>query len=433
MNNKIDKTVEKFNMLNYGDTVLVGCSGGADSMLLLNYFLSVKQKMGLKLIVAHVEHGIRGKESLDDAEFVKDFCFDNGIEFHLLSIDAVKESKKLGIGVEEYSRKRRYEFFNSIKCDKIATAHNLSDNAETVLFRLARGTGLKGICGIPAVRGKIIRPLIELSASEVRKYCDDNGIKYRVDSTNLCNDYSRNFIRNKIIPLMLKVNDNFYGNIKTFTENISQDNDFINKYTDDIYPSVVTDEGLKISVLNEYHLSVKKRVLMRYFSENGLTLDFFHINSVLRLLNVNSKTQIKGDYFAVSDGKYLKIADFSLNKSEIKFPFITQVLKNSEFDNKNVDFFCDCDKIVGSVSVRSRENGDKIKPYKRNCTKTLKKLFNELKIPEESRSGIGIVTDDNGVIGVIGYCVDERVAVTPETENILSLKLLMEDNNGKSF
>lgn len=433
MNNKIDKTVEKFNMLNYGDSVLVGCSGGADSMLLLNYFLSVKQKMGLKLIVAHVEHGIRGKESLDDAEFVKDFCLDNGIEFHLLSIDAVKESKKLGIGVEEYSRKRRYEFFNSIKCDKIATAHNLSDNAETVLFRLARGTGLKGICGIPAVRGKIIRPLIELSASEVRKYCDDNGIKYRVDSTNLCNDYSRNFIRNKIIPLMLKVNDNFYGNIKTFTENISQDNDFINKYTDDIYPSVVTDEGLKISALNEYHLSVKKRVLIRYFSENGLTLDFFHINSVLRLLNVNSKTQIKGNYFAVSDGKYLRIADFSLNKSEIKFPFITQVLKNSEFDNKNVDFFCDCDKIVGSVSVRSRENGDKIKPYKRNCTKTLKKLFNELKIPEESRSGIGIVTDDNGVIGVIGYCVDERVAVTPETKNILSLKLLMEDNNGKSF
>lgn len=433
MNNKINKTVEKFNMLNYGDSVLVGCSGGADSMLLLNYFLSVKQKMGLKLIVAHVEHGIRGKESLDDAEFVKSFCLDNGIEFHLLSIDAVKESKKLGIGVEEYSRKRRYEFFNSIKCDKIATAHNLSDNAETVLFRLARGTGLKGICGIPAVRGKIIRPLIELSASEVRKYCDDNGIKYRVDSTNLCNDYSRNFIRNKIIPLMLKVNDNFYGNIKTFTENISQDNDFINKYTDEIYPSVVTDEGLKISALNEYHLSVKKRVLMRYFSENGLTLDFFHINSVLRLLNVNSKTQIKGDYFAVSDGKYLRIADFSLNKSEIKFPFITQVLKNSEFDNKNVDFFCDCDKIVGSVSVRSRENGDKIKPYKRNCTKTLKKLFNELKIPEESRSGIGIVTDDNGVIGVIGYCVDERVAVTPETKNILSLKLLMEDNNGKSF
>lgn len=433
MNNKINKTVEKFNMLNYGDTVLVGCSGGADSMLLLNYFLSVKQKMGLKLIVAHVEHGIRGKESLDDAEFVKAFCLDNGIEFHLLSIDAVKESKKLGIGVEEYSRKRRYEFFNSIKCDKIATAHNLSDNAETVLFRLARGTGLKGICGIPAVRGKIIRPLIELSASEVRKYCDDTGIKYRVDSTNLCNDYSRNFIRNKIIPLMLKVNDNFYGNIKTFTENISQDNDFINKYTDDIYPSVVTDEGLKIGALNECHLSVKKRVLMRYFSENGLTLDFFHINSVLRLFNVNSKTQIKGNYFAVSDGKYLRIADFSLNKSEIKFPFITQVLKNSEFDNKNVDFFCDCDKIVGSVSVRSRENGDKIKPYKRNCTKTLKKLFNELKIPEESRSGIGIVTDDNGVIGVIGYCVDERVAVTPETKNILSLKLLMEDNNGKSF
>lgn len=433
MNNKIDETVKKFNMLNCGETVLVGCSGGADSMLLLTYLLSKRDEMGLIVKVAHIEHGIRGSESLKDAEFVKNFCCNNGVEFHLLTIDSVKESGELGVGVEEYSRSRRYEFFNSIDCDKIATAHNLSDNAETVLFRLARGTGLKGVCGIPAVRGKIIRPLIEITSEEIRNYCEENGIKYRVDSTNLCNDYSRNYIRNKIIPLMQNVNDDFFGNINSFVRSVSEDNEFFVSYTEKIYPSLCDEIGLKIDRVKELPMSVQKRVLVKYFESNAITLDFVHLNSVLELLSKNSRTQIKGNFFAVSSGNHLRIADYSHNNSPKKFTFTAKVLRKSEFDNKNVDFFCDCDKIVGSVSVRSRESGDKIKPYKRNCTKTLKKLFNELKISEESRCGVGVVADDIGVIGVIGYCVDERVAVTPETKNILSLKLLMEDNNGKSF
>lgn len=433
MNNRIDKTVEKFNMLKCGDTVLVGCSGGADSMLLLDYLLNVRDKMCLTVKVAHIEHGIRGKESLDDADFVKDFCEKYGIEFNLMSINAVTESEKLGMGIEEYSRKKRYEFFNSIECDKIATAHNLSDNAETVLFRLARGTGLKGICGIPAVRGKIIRPLIEITSQDIRNYCDKNDIKYRVDSTNSCDDYSRNYIRNQIVPLMLNINDNFYGNINSFVECASEDNEFIAAYTENVYKSILVEKGLLIKKLKELPISIQKRVVLKYFNEKGVSLDLVHINSVLELIYKKSKVQIKGDFFAVSDCEILRFADYSENNRDKKFSFVTQVLKISEFDNKNIDFFCDCDKIVGSVNVRSRKNGDIIKPFKRNCTKTLKKLFNEFKIPEELRCGVGVVTDDVGVIGIIGYCVDERVAVTPCTENILSLKLLVEDNNGKSF
>lgn len=433
MNNKILNTVNKFNMLSYGDTVLVGCSGGADSMLLLNFLLSVKEQFNLTIKVAHIEHGIRGDESLADADFVKAFCSANNVEFFLFSIDAVKESQRLKIGLEEYSRNKRYELFNSVDCDKIATAHSLSDNAETVLFRLARGTGLKGVCGIPPVRGKIIRPLIELNSKEIRDYCRENSIAYRVDSTNLCNDYSRNYIRNEIIPLMQNVNGEFLNNVNKFVQNISQDCDFIEKYSISAYNYAFADNAIKLSVLRAEETAVKKRIIKKYFEDNGITLDYIHLNSVLALIDKPSRTQIKGDIFAVADNEYLKIKKISKNNNEKIFNFTCQITKKSEFINKNVDFFCDYDKISGGVLVRSRISGDKIKPYKRGCTKTLKKLFNELKIPDESRCGIGVVADDIGVIGVVGHCVDERVAVTGDTVNVLSLKLLTEDNNGESF
>lgn len=429
MNSKIDKTVEKFNMLSFGDKVLVGCSGGADSMLLLNYFLSVKESFNLTVEVAHVEHGIRGKESVEDAEFVSDFCREHGIKFHLLTIDAIREGKALGVGVEEYSRKRRYEFFNSIECDKIATAHNLNDNIETVLFRLARGTGIKGVCGIPAVRGKIIRPLIELGSDEIRFLCRENDIKYRIDSTNSDTKYSRNFIRSNIIPQMQILNGDFLQNMSLFISSVNEDNDFISSYSDNHYDLVCTDEKLCIEKLNNYPVSVKKRIIIRYFNKFGLTLDSNHLSSVLALCFKISRVQIKKNHFAVSNGEFIRYVNYDEIDSGNNFSFVTQILKKSEFTNKNVDFYCDYDKIIGSVLVRSRIQGDKIKPYKRGCTKTLKKLFNELKIPEESRCGVGVVADDYGVIGIIGYCVDERVAVTSDTQNILSLKLLSEDNN----
>ena len=139
---KIDKTVLKYNMLNFGETVAVGVSGGKDSMLLLYYLLKKRDELNLKLICANVEHGIRGEASERDTEFVRSFCEKNSVEFRGLKLNVVSQAKKAGLGVEEYSRNRRYEFFASLGADKIATAHSLSDNVETVLFRLARGTKL---------------------------------------------------------------------------------------------------------------------------------------------------------------------------------------------------------------------------------------------------------------------------------------------------
>lgn len=421
MNNKIKNTVEKYNMLSLGDKVLVAVSGGADSMLLLNHLVSLADYYGISVAVAHVEHGIRGQESIDDALFVSQYCSEHNIEFHQLSIDAVNEAKELKMGVEEYSRKRRYEFFDSIDCDKIATAHNLSDNVETVLFRLSRGTGLKGMCGIPAVRGKIIRPLIEISSEDIRQFCSENGIPFRVDSTNSSSDYSRNYIRNEVLPVIKKQCPNFENSVYSFICDANEDMSFIDGFSNTVYNECLSNGRLSIEHLLKYEKAIIKRVILKYFSDYSVTVDRIHLDKIIEHIEKQGKIQIKGNIYAVINGGQLYFAD--LSQKETGYSFVSEILNISEFDPKGVDFYCDCDKIIGQVKFRTRIDGDRISPANRGCTKSLKKLFNELKIPPHMRDSIGIVVDDKGIIGVIGFCADERVKLDSGTKKVLSVKI----------
>jgi tRNA(Ile)-lysidine synthase len=425
MNNKITNTIKKFNMISPKDTVLVAVSGGADSMLLLDYFVNNREILDVKIKVAHIEHGIRGQASIDDASFVKSYCDENNIEFHMLSINAVEGAKEAHMSVEEYSRNKRYEFFNTIECDKIATAHNLTDNVETILFRLARGTGLKGLCGIPPVRDKIIRPLIEISSSDIRTYCKAKSIKYRIDCTNLDNDYSRNKIRNEILPILNSVNNDYQNQINQLISDINEDNLFIEECVNKAYSNVLVDNKLLISELANLDVAIQKRVLQKYFLNFDIMLDRLHLTQILDLIYRSGKIQICGDNYAVSNKNFLRFA--RLENSQNNFNFVSQILNINEFNSKNVDFYCDCDKINGKVVIRSRIAGDKIRPANRNCEKTLKKLFNELAIPFEKRDNIPLVCDDKGVIGVVGYCVDERVKVDNNTKNVITIKIPLED------
>lgn len=425
MNKLILNTIRKFNMLSDGNTVLLAVSGGADSMLMLDFFDSNKELLGVQIKVAHIEHGIRGQESINDADFVKNYCDKKGIEFHILSIDAVSEAKKAGMSVEEYSRNRRYEFFDTIACDKIATAHNLTDNVETVIFRMARGTGIKGICGIPPVRGKIIRPLIELNSKDIRVYCDNNNIAYRIDSTNSDTVYSRNKIRNDILPLLESLNSDYECQFSSFINDINEDNSFIENAVSKAYESAIIKDKLLIEKLNCCDISIKKRIIKRYFKSHGYTLDRLHLCQVNNLTLKSGKIQISGNIFAVSDKKYLRIADFDSEESD--FEFVSQILNINEFKSNNIDFYCDYDKIIGSVTVRARLAGDYIYPAGRGCRKSLKKFFNEHSIPVEKRNNVGIVCDDNGVIGIAGYCCDERVKIDNQTKNVIAIKFLLED------
>lgn len=432
---RVDETVKKYDMLKQGDFVVVGVSGGADSMLLLWYLLKRQKQYNLRILVANVEHGIRGEESLSDTEFVKEFCRKNNVEFKSLSVNAPKESKIISMGVEEYSRKIRYEFFSSFSPDKIATAHNLSDNVETFIFRAVRGSSPRGLASISPVRDNIIRPLIEISSDEIRDFCNQNGIEYRIDSTNLCNDYARNSIRNSVSPVLREINPSFENNVSSLIEAISSDCDCLDCQAEESFGELYNNGALDKSKLRLYHPSIVKRVLVKLFEINSLPIDRVHIGDAYSLLFKNGKVQVKGNFFVVSDKNSIRIAlidYYTPLKAEIvnkKVISKSEFLTNGELLLKQFAFYCDCDKINGNICVRSRQSGDTISPAKRNCTKSLKKLFNELKIDVEKRAAVPVLCDDDGVIGVYGYCVDERVRVKDDTSRVLLFNIHLEDNN----
>lgn len=431
--NLFDK-INTENFISKNDVILIALSGGADSIFLAEYFKSIKDEYSLTLKAAHIEHGIRGQESLEDCCFVEKYCKENNIECFTLHINASAEAKKAGLSVEEYSRNKRYEFFNSIPCDKIATAHTLSDNIETLVFRLVRGTSVKGLCGIPSFREKIIRPLLNLTGEEIRNYLDEGNIRYCVDSTNSSNEYSRNHIRNRIVPLFTKLNESYEAAFERLFVSLNEDNDFIESEADKCFDRVYNDNMINIKILNSYHISIIKRIIIKYFLKNNISLNEYKISEILNLLYHSGKIQMSGNIYAVSNKNFLRIADFDKKKINIEYFFTKEILSYNKFLNKcefcskKFDFCCDCDKIIGSVAIRSRQSGDRISPAGRACTKSLKKLFNELEIPVEIRDRIPVITDDNGIIGIYGYCVDERVKITDSTKNVIVINVDIPNN-----
>lgn len=430
---KINNTVEKYNMLKRGEFVVVGVSGGADSMLLLSYFITRREELDLRLLAANVEHGIRGQESLNDTAFVKQFCEEHNVEFKSISINAVSEAKEQGMTVEEYSRMRRYDFFRSFNADKIATAHNLSDNVETVLFRLSRGTSIKGCCGIPAVRDNIIRPLLGCSGNEIRQACEELTIPFVIDSTNSDNAYSRNYIRNQIVPDFQKLNPAFENVLNRFIESVNEDEALIESVSNECFDTCFKKNSLSLDMLKQFPPAVIKRAIIKYISLYDVALDELHLNGVYNLVFRQGRYQIKNNIFAISDKKRLRIAVF-----DEKFDFDDVIinkritsrenfLNNCELLIKKFAFYCDYDKIVGDITVRTRDEGDEILPAGRGCTKSFKKLYNEYKIPVEDRENIPVICDEKGIIGVYGYCCGERVKIDNTTTSVILLQIRMED------
>lgn len=429
---EVKNAVARYNMPLSGRTVAVGVSGGADSMALLHVLLELKDEFGMKIIACHVNHGIRGETADRDEKFVVEACKKLGVEVRVLRADVPGTAKKMHLGVEECGRRIRYDFFNSVTDDVIiATAHTLSDRSETLLLNITRGASVKGLCSIPAVRGNIVRPLIDCTRADIEKYCSDNSIAFVTDETNFEDIYSRNRIRLNVIPELKKLNPSLEKAFLRLISNAEEENDFMDGFSREILEKVRLADGYDAGLLNKQHRAVRKRVIFEIINtETGIIPEAVHIEQVDGILS-GGRTEIIGSTVVEVKNGILKInpetenypdweCDFDRLIAEAPFGKIkgeiihrNNLPPKQSVHNKVLDY----GSIVGHCVLRNRRPGDKMKLAGSSCTKTLKKLFSEKHI--ENRNSAAVLADEAGICWVQGLGCADRCKIKAETDKIL--------------
>lgn len=294
MIDKVKKTIQKFNLIAENDKVLVGVSGGPDSVTLLN----ILHELGYNLVVAHINHGIR-ETALNDENYVIEFCEKLDIPCFIKRVK-LKELDNHGMTLEELGRKIRYDFFYEIMkenaCNKLATAHNANDNAETVMMNIFRGTGISGLKGIGPKRNNIVRPLIEVTRREIEEYCDENKLNPCHDETNDEAIYTRNKVRLELFPYVEKnINSNIIGTINRMAELVSEDEEYLQKETIKYYNEcVIKQEQCKIicdlKIFNGFDVVIRKRLIILFIKKvlgNAKDIGKIHIEDILKLCEKN--------------------------------------------------------------------------------------------------------------------------------------------------
>lgn len=405
-------------------SILVGLSGGADSVALTHALCSLSQKYGFAIYAAHVNHGLRGAEAVRDEEFSREFAQEHGITFFSLRADVGKISKEKGISEELAGREVRYEFFLQL-CEKhgidyVATAHHRNDNAETILMNFMRGSGLRGMGGIKYRRENIIRPLLDCTRSEIEEYCRVNGLSYVTDKTNFEDEYTRNKIRHSLIPMIEeKFNPSVVEALTRNAEIISLEDDFISGETDKAYEKSVKDNAADIAVLDGFHKAVILRVIRKLTEKvcGGTDITQNMILSVYSLMRGNrtgAKTEIMRDFEARIEYGKLVIAKKEVACGEFSYRLgIGETIYIPELNCHVTAEKADIRRNDGAVyfsvpaecslEIRNRRHGDIFRPSGMSGRKKIKQFMIDKKIPAHKRDYVGLLTVNGEIAWVMGY------------------------------
>ncbi len=467
---KVQKTIQKINMISPGDKILVGVSGGADSVCLLWVLSALAKDMEFSLEVVHVEHGIRGEESRRDAGFVKNLCENFGVFCQEVSVDVPGLCKKTGMGTEEAARSLRYEVFQKLALEKkakVALAHHMEDNAETMLFQMVRGSGLTGLSGMQPMRQDekgvtYIRPLMELRRSEIIDFLESHGADWCVDSTNFDLDYSRNYIRSEIIPALEKINAQAAVHMNHAAEYLRETEDFLQQEMQKAYAEIVKEKDreleIDIEALQKLHIVLQKEILYEAVTKAvGKRQDItaVHIKDVLALCENQSGRQVslpegiaaQREYNQIRLGAkreenqdkqviYISPEDLqqcmeSKGSIEVKlsesgekliFRILSEVSETGEFPKKPYTKWLSYDKMKQGFCIRNRRSGDYFISDVLGHHKKLKQYFIDEKIPARERDRMWLLAQENLVLWLIGGRISEHIKITKDTKIILEIE-----------
>ena len=408
-----------------GERVVCAVSGGADSMCLLHLVWS----QGYDVIAAHFEHGIRGEESQRDAHFVETWCRKHGIPFVLGHGDAPGYAAENGLSLEEAARELRYDFLyktaEAYGTDRILTAHSLDDNAETLLFNLIRGSGTAGLCGIPQSRGKLLRPLLHVSRAEIEAYLRENEVPHVEDSSNESDDYTRNLIRHRVMPLLKEINPRFPEAAERTARLSERDEAFFSALARAYLGRELKNESLPLESLRVLHPAVASRVIRTLFPGLSMercdaVLDFVR-GSEYGLLEIPGRTlrreqgrlYLRGEE-SVSVPERRLIPGESLELPELGLRIETrECVYNGEIHDLFKTFYLKYEIVGTDLLCTGRRAGDSIRPKGRGVRKRLSALFKEAGYTRRMRDACLILRDRDGPLFVRGLAVDERAVPEP--------------------
>lgn len=447
MNHKALLTIQKYQMLTPGDRVMVGLSGGADSCALLHFLQSIRQAYHLDILACHVHHGLRGEEADQDEAFVRNLCDRLQIRLLVHHADVASAARQRRISTELCGRQIRYEYFECKAKEldaKIATAHTASDNLETVLLALTRGTGLLGLCGIPPVRGNIIRPLIEVTREEVEAYCQQQKIPFVTDSTNLSRDYTRNRIRLDAVPTLKAVNPAVEANISAFSDRMREIQAFLQSSARTLLEEARTDQGYRAEILQKSPPALRHEALRLLCGELAIIPEAKHLALLDNIVYNGGALELRRRVYArmknhiffleqredppeplVPEPLPLSVGTTAMIRHK---KLSTELVNIEEYNNrKKIEKFLfhnalDYDTIGVVPYIRTRRQGDRFCPAGRNCTKTLKKLMNELHLPQKERNERLLLADGSTVLWIEGVGVAHQCRVGETTQRVLLVR-----------
>lgn len=441
---RVLEAIRKNQRLFSNCAAVVGFSGGADSTALLHALFTLREELNLSEIVAvHVNHQLRGEESVKDAAFTKSFCETYNIPYVLYTYDVEKVAKETGKSIEECGRNLRYDAFREtasrFKNALVCTAHTANDNVETVLLHMCRGCGLHGLTGIPMIRGDIVRPLLSCTRNEIEAYCRDQGLSYVTDFTNADVTYSRNRVRHEVLPALQQINPDMLRAMLRLIGQAQQTEEYMEQELTRYLPALCTaqDDVFCKNTLLAMSETLQCMWLTKLFREKGIAAEEKHITQILASLPKSGCVTLPNGYrfrilkhtVSLVRGSHFDPVTIPVNVGEMvrfdqkiyRFSLISreeyeQKLNNCKFFFKNA---CDYDMISSELFLRRRKEGDTYRPAGRDCGKTLKKLFNEEAIPTEKRSAVPLLCDNEGILIPFGFACDERVKITEQTKKIL--------------
>lgn len=444
VNKNFKNNIKKYHMLNYSDRVIVAVSGGADSIFLLENLNALKEEYNLEIIVAHVNHGIRDTAKRDE-DFVVKRSRELNLTCKVLHVNMNEYAIEHKLSSEEAGRLLRYNFFRELSSNdsKIFLAHNANDQAETVLFRIIRGTGIEGLSAMDYIDKDLYRPMLNIKRSEIEDYIEKNNLKFVQDETNFEDIYSRNKLRLKVIPYIEEnFNENFTDSLIRLSQISKRNFKFIREFTDNLFNENYKNNKLYIDNLknlDEYILSeiVRKFLKKELKSLEGISSKNISDAVLLIQRSENSKINLPKEFNLVFSYNYIYLIK-KLEKIEIEEQILNLGNNKTNFGNIYIEksnlyrahdnmISIDANKIKGNLKVRNRRDGDKFMPFGMNKYKKLKNFFIDEKIDRYKRDLIPIIYDDEEIIWVAPYRMSEKYIVNKSTREIINISLEVKD------